>query len=34
LLKHMRANKTDCALKMFGTDKTWAAPGYIADAIK
>lgn len=36
LLKFMRAkeNKTDCALKMFATDKAWATPGYIADAIK
>ena len=33
LLRYMDRNKTDCALKMFETDKTWVAPGYIANAI-
>ena len=34
LLKYMGANKTDCALKMFKTDKTWVTPDYIANAIE
>lgn len=33
LLKHMEANKTECALKLFETTATWALPRYIADAI-
>ncbi len=34
LLKFMRNNKTDCALKMFETAQTWRTPDYIANAIK
>ena len=34
LLRFMLGNRTDCALKMFETDKVWGAPRYIADAIK
>jgi predicted ATP-dependent endonuclease of OLD family len=34
LLKHMDRNKTDCALKIFKTDKTWVAPKYIENAIE
>ncbi len=34
LLKFMRNNKTDCALKMFKTDQEWVTPGYIANAIE
>jgi predicted ATPase len=34
LLKCMARNKTDCALKMFETDETWTAPGYIANAVE
>ncbi len=34
LLKYMRRNKTDCALKMFATTHTWVTPGYIANAIE
>jgi len=34
MLKHMKGNKTDCALKMFETTCNWTTPGYIADAIK
>ena len=34
LLKFMRNNKTDYALKMFETDQTWCTPEYIANAIK
>jgi putative ATP-dependent endonuclease of OLD family len=34
LLKYMERNKTDCALKLFETDKTWVAPGYIVNAIE
>lgn len=33
LLRHMKRNKTDCALKMFKTTQTWVTPRYIADAI-
>ncbi len=34
LLKHMRNNKTDCALKLFKSDLTWSAPEYIKNAIE
>ncbi len=34
LLRYMKRNKTDCALKMFITKKHWKVPGYIADAIE
>jgi putative ATP-dependent endonuclease of the OLD family len=34
LLLYMARNKTDCALRMFMTAQTWAAPRYIADAIE
>ena len=34
LLKHMKRNKTDCALKMFETAETWITPEYISNAIK
>ena len=34
LLKYMDGNKTDCALKIFETAKSWVPPGYIADAIE
>jgi len=34
LVKHMAANKTDCALKMFKTPEQWVTPEYIADAIE
>lgn len=33
LLKHMRGNKTDVALKFFSTTKAWAVPQYILNAI-
>lgn len=33
LLRYMGSNKTDCALKMFGTDKSWNTPQYILKAI-
>jgi ABC-type lipoprotein export system ATPase subunit len=33
LLKYMDHNKTDCALKMFETTRTWVSPRYIDDAI-
>ena len=33
LLRFMDQNKTDCALKMFGTAQHWVAPEYIANAI-
>tara|TARA_R110002111_G_scaffold97462_5_gene150713 strand:+ start:1257 stop:2867 length:1611 start_codon:yes stop_codon:yes gene_type:complete len=33
LLKHMAANKTDCALKMFDSTTAWNPPEYIANAI-
>lgn len=34
LLKHMRANKTDCALKIFNFDKDVNFPAYVTAAIK
>lgn len=34
LLKYMKRNKTDCALKIFKTDQPWVAPTYIANAIE
>lgn len=34
LLKYMKRNKTDCALKMFATKKHWTVPEYIANAIE
>jgi len=34
LLKHMSWNKTDCALKIFGTVQAWKTPEYIANAIQ
>lgn len=34
LLTYMDRTKTDCALRMFKTDQTWIAPGYIANAIE
>lgn len=34
LLKHMRANKTECALKIFETTEELQFPQYILDAIK
>lgn len=34
LLKHMRANKTDCALKVFNSEKTVKFPGYVNAAIE
>lgn len=33
ILAYMKSNKTDCALKLFLTEKKWAAPKYIRDAI-
>lgn len=33
LLKHMRSNKTDCALKIFDTSEELTFPQYILDAI-
>jgi predicted ATP-dependent endonuclease of OLD family len=33
LLNYMVRNKTDCALKLFKTIKTWTTPPYIDDAI-
>jgi putative ATP-dependent endonuclease of OLD family len=33
LLKHMRENKTECALKFFETLTPWKVPGYIANAV-
>ena len=34
LLKHMRANKTDCALKIFNFDKNVKFPAYVTAAIE
>lgn len=34
LLKYMKQNKTDCALRMFETECVWSAPEYIRDAIE
>lgn len=34
LLKYMKNNKTDCALKMFETTQAWCAPAYIGNAIE
>lgn len=34
LLKHMHANKTDCALCIFNTDKEVVFPDYILEALK
>lgn len=34
LLKYMKNNKTDCALKLFETKQTWSVPAYIANAIQ
>ena len=34
LLKHMRANKTECALKVFETTEELQFPQYILDAIQ
>jgi len=34
LLKHMDRNKTDCALKMFETEKPWTSPDYIKHAVE
>lgn len=34
LLKHMRSNKTQCALKIFNTEKEIVIPDYILEAIK
>lgn len=34
LLKHMKKNKTECALKIFETDELINFPQYILDAIK
>ena len=34
LLKHMSRNKTDCALKIFNSDKAMNFPKYVSDAIK
>ncbi len=34
LLKHMHANKTDCALKIFNSSKDLKFPAYIAEAIE
>ena len=34
LLKYMDRNKTDCALKMFGSNEKWVTPEYIANAIE
>jgi putative ATP-dependent endonuclease of the OLD family len=34
LLKHMRGNKTDVALKFFSTTKAWTVPQYILNAIQ
>jgi predicted ATP-dependent endonuclease of OLD family len=33
LLRYMKGNKTDCALKMFETTEVWVTPGYIANAV-
>jgi energy-coupling factor transporter ATP-binding protein EcfA2 len=33
LLTFMKRHKTDCALKMFATDKQWTAPTYIGNAL-
>jgi putative ATP-dependent endonuclease of the OLD family len=33
LLKYMRVNKTECALKFFGAQTEWKVPEYIARAI-
>ena len=33
LLKHMKENKTECALKFFETMTSWKVPGYIANAV-
>lgn len=34
ILKHMRANKTDCALKIFNSEKNLKFPAYVIDAIE
>lgn len=34
LLKYMKNNKTDCALKFFEAKQTWNAPAYIANALQ
>ncbi len=34
LLKYMGSNKTDCALRMFETNRSWVAPEYIARGIQ
>jgi len=34
LLKHMKDNKADTALKFFITSEPWTVPGYIANAVK
>jgi len=34
LLKYMARNKTDCALRMFKSDKIWNSPEYIKHAIE
>lgn len=34
LMKHMRANKTDCALKIFTSDRNIEFPGYVMAAIE
>jgi putative ATP-dependent endonuclease of OLD family len=34
LLKYMDDNKTDCALKIFETARSWVPPGYIGNAIE
>jgi putative ATP-dependent endonuclease of the OLD family len=34
LLKHMKHNKTDCALKLFETKRAWIPPAYIANAFQ
>lgn len=34
LLKHMGQHKTDCALKMFETERAWVTPVYILHAIE
>jgi predicted ATP-dependent endonuclease of OLD family len=34
LLRYMRRNKTDCALKMFESAQAWKTPVYIANAIE
>ena len=34
MLKHMHANKTECALKIFNTDRPVAFPDYIREAFE